>query len=357
MANYNTGRLYNFKVPDGGAVYNSAPYALIILDYTTGADIINSLATNITSNDSGTGMEIVTGNTTISMADASSGVDDTAVTAILSAITDVASGLDTTVRVYANVTTTDAGTSIEIAREAKAYFIITSDGILLPLGVVVLRDSREDIMPGIRSYTETIPGKYGEVHLKSDFTPRYLEIHVAAPNELSKSELEELKRNIAAKLNPLLGVKNLVFADDIKKTYQVKYSGRINLTRMLANWMEFTIPFKAGNPFIVGSFENIHAGSGTLTNDGNIETPLTIEISGPVTDPSVIVGDLTLTWTGTVEEGKTLVIDTEAMTVELDGVNVISTYTGSFPKLQPGNTTVTAASGGTTIFKWRDRWL
>jgi phage-related protein len=126
---------------------------------------------------------------------------------------------------------------------------------------------------------------------------------------------------------------------------------------MFANWLEFTIPFKACDPFIIGSFEKQHVGSGTLTNEGTFETPVKIEITGPITNPSVTVGGETLIWTGTVGASDRLEIDTEYMTVKFNGSNAIANYSGGFPKLQPGDTTVTAAAGGTTIFRWRDRWV
>jgi len=357
MANYNSGKTYNTKTPYGGAMYNSGPFLVRILDQATPTnDFIGALTAQLTAEDIGTGISLLDLSSSLQTMDIGISEDSSALLANIFGA-DAGIGQDRHQSLLVYVATVDTGAGTEISRVAKTYFIITPDGILQPLGVLVLRDSREEVMPGVKSYREAIPGRHGEIRLKSEFMPRYLEIHVATPNELSRSELEKLKRNIATKLNTLLGVKNLVFADDTEKIYRVKYSGRINLNRIFTNWIEFTIPFKAGNPFVIGLFEKIHVGSGTLTNEGNIETPLSIEITGPVTNPSIVIGTDTLTWTGTVEEGETLVIDTETMTVGLDGVNAIADYTGGFPKLQPGETAVTAASGGATVFRWRDRWL
>jgi len=82
-----------------------------------------------------------------------------------------------------------------------------------------------------------------------------------------------------------------------------------------------------------------------------------IEIAGPVTNPSVTVGGQTLSYTGSLAAGDKVVIDTEKMTVTFNGVNALGSYSGGFPKLQPGDTEVTAAAGGTTTWKWRDRWV
>jgi predicted phage tail component-like protein len=237
-----------------------------------------------------------------------------------------------------------------------ASFIITSDNILQPLNVQVLRDSREDLLPGIREFTEEIPGRHGEIDFGSEFQPRILELHVISVDDLNISLREQIKRDIAKYLDPTKGVKTLIFANDDTKTYNVKYAGRIDL-KQYPTRLEFTIPFKCSDPFIMATYEKNHTGSGILTNEGTFETPVVITIKGPVTNPSVKIGNNTLTYTGTLSSTDTLIINTETMTVTFNGVNALANYSGSFPKLPPGNTEVVAASSGTTIFTWRDRWI
>lgn len=211
------------------------------------------------------------------------------------------------------------------------------------------------MMPEIRTTEEEIPGRHGEIYFDSKLGARIIELPVLA-NNITPSEREALKRTLAQYLNSAQGVKPLVFSDDIEKQYEVKYAGKIGLEQF-PTWMKFTIPFKTVSPYIQGSFEQTHVGDGTLSNVGNFETPLTIEIDGPVTNPSVTVGEDTLFYTGTIDSGSKLIIDVEMLTVELDGVNVLADYSGGFPWLPEGNTTVTGASAGTTTFKWRGRWL
>ena len=59
MSNYNTGRLYNHKLPDGGAVYNSGPYVIMVCDGGAGQDAIASLFANVSVSDAGEGIEAV----------------------------------------------------------------------------------------------------------------------------------------------------------------------------------------------------------------------------------------------------------------------------------------------------------
>jgi len=68
------------------------------------------------------------------------------------------------------------------------------------------------------------------------------------------------------------------------------------------------------------------------------------------------------TYTGDIGPGEVLVIDCEAETVELDGVNVLHNWSGSFPDLLAGLNTLTYADGegGRALsiqVAWQDKWL
>jgi len=236
---------------------------------------------------------------------------------------------------------------------SAVYLIIDDNSILRPLGVLVLRDSRHDLMPALKEFVEEVPGRHGEINFGNKLSSRLLELHVASMDGLTPEQKEAVQREFAKYLNPLAGPKNLVFLDDPGKTYIVKYAGKIDPTEY-ADWMEFVIPFKAIKPYIVGSSEKKFSGSGTLTNNVNVETPIIIEILGEVTDPSITFGTYTLVYIGTIPTGQKLIVDTEKKTAKLNGVNVLDNWSGGFPKLQPGNTSVTADNNVT--FKWRERW-
>ena len=70
--------------------------------------------------------------------------------------------------------------------------------------------------------------------------------------------------------------------------------------------------------------------------------------------------DEELQWTGTLTIGQVLEINTDAWTIKKEGVADISTFTGQFPRLQPGanQIKVTAFSTtGTLDIKYRNRFL
>ena len=243
------------------------------------------------------------------------------------------------------------GTGEDNISPARTYFLVTKGSILEPLGVLVLRDSYQDLAPATRDASVTVPGRHGVYSFGSEFAERTLEFKVA----VKEMQGGHTKQTLAKYLNPLLGKQPLIFAEDINKTYMAKCIGPIVVNKFL-NWLSFTITFTV-DPIITGSFEKRQTGSGVLSNDGTFETPVTVLIRGPVTGPSVNIGGHVIAWSGALTATDVLEIDTERMTVKLNAANALAGFTGGFPKLQPGETAVTAALAGETTLVWRDRWL
>ena len=329
-------------------------YTTTVDDAGTGTDIVSIPDITVSVNDSGSGSDTINVIVNLFMNETGIGNDNMSVTGNIKA-TDTGQGNDSMVN-FATIPLSDNANGLDIIKVAKTYYHVNSNGILQPLNVRILRDSHIDLMPEIKIETDTIPGKHGEIHFDSKLGVRAIELSVAT-EEYTVEQREALKRTMAQYLNPASDAKALVFADDLEKQYMVKYAGKIDLSQHHPTWMQFVIPFKSATSYIIGSFGEEHIGSGTLTNVGNQEAPLTIEIVGPATNPSVTVGTSTLTYSGTVNGGSMLVIDTEKMTVELDGVNALPDYSGGFPWLSVGDTAVIAASTGITVFRYRGRWL
>ncbi|HHY13010.1 MAG TPA: hypothetical protein GX529_10325, partial [Firmicutes bacterium] len=237
----------------------------------------------------------------------------------------------------------------------RFVFWINENGLFEPLNVFITGDSRKEILPSVREYSQRIPDRHGDIQFATKLEPRILELHAVTDDGLAPAEREQLKRTIAGYLNPVAGYKPLIFADDLDKTYMVKYAGKISLEQV-ADGFDFFIPFKLGKPYITETFTQTLTGSGTITNAGNVEAYLTIEIHGVASGTTTVtVGNVVLTYTGDIATGETVVIDTEKWTVEKDGVNVLDNYAGGFPKLAVGDTAVTA--GGNVTFKWKGRWV
>lgn len=167
------------------------------------------------------------------------------------------------------------GSDGKLALPTGVDFYVNENRVLEPLGLVVLRDSRVDLFPRIKERVEEIPGRHGEISFGSKLEPRLLELHVVVEEEFDFLQREKKKREIAGHLNPTMGTKVLVFADDPDKQYFVKYAGMIDLNQY-ANWFEFTIPFKCSDPYIYSSakekngyFEDLPTEI-SLVSDGNL---------------------------------------------------------------------------------------
>jgi predicted phage tail component-like protein len=232
---------------------------------------------------------------------------------------------------------------------------VDQNGFLQPLGLYVTHDSRYDILPATRDYTEEVPGRHGEIDLGVGFRPRILELHCICLVEPSKRS--QKIRDIANLLNPVrVGSQTLTFADEPEKVYYVRHSGQMEISPK--SWgFEVVLPFKMFSPFITSAIQHQLIGTGTATNEGTVETPFLLLIEGSVTNPTVIVNGIEMKYTGGIEAGKWLRIDTDRMTAVLDELNALPNYNCVFPKLHPGDNSVVAADGGTTILRWHDRWI
>lgn len=355
MANFNTGKIYNKIMTDGGANYNSAPFFIIVSDSSLGTDSILSIINTTIISETATAEEIINTSSSVNISDNSNVSSDTINVINNINVADTGNGIDLIDSILNNLNIAENGYGIDFISMATTYFFISADNILNPLGVLVTRDTREEILPTIKNYTEAVPGKHGEYKFKTELKGKTLELTVVTDEGLTPKEKEDLKRLFAKYLSPLSGEKSLTFADDIERQYKVRYSGKISPDEY-ASWFKFVIPFKMSSPFITGSFENIQIGNGTIENEGNIDTHIIIEISGLTNNPSLIVNGETLTFTGTINAGEVLKIDTLKKTAKIGDVNVLDNWCKIFPVLNP-NTTINVEMENNIAIKWRNRWI
>ena len=242
-----------------------------------------------------------------------------------------------------------------ILKSLYFYFLVSINSILQPLGLHILRDSKRDVFPSVKEETEELPGKNGVIHFDSRLGAKALKFNVVSPND-SDSSIDDLQHEYARHLDASKGLRPLVFEQDDRKTYYVKYAGKI-LPNRYAKWMDFIIPFKMTDPFIHGTYEKEIIGSGTAFNEGNEDTALKIVLLGPLTNPEIIIGNSTLVYSGTIADGSTVVIETESgIAIQNGDTNVLDKITGKLPYLlPPGDTEITASAQ--IKFYFRSRWL
>lgn len=234
-------------------------------------------------------------------------------------------------------------------------FSVDTNGYFQPLNVPVIRDDRDILLPATRDYFETIVGVDGEYDFGCELEGFILNIKCLL-NNITPTQWKLKRAEFAGYLNPKLGAQTLTFADEPGKVYMVRYAGRIEPTRHpMAR--EFVVPLKACDPFRISAFQSTLAASGNAINTGNIDVPFALEIRGAVTNPTVTVNGIPMTYTGTLSVNDVLTFDTQYMTAILNGANAISKCTSTFPKLAIGSNAVTMPSGGTATLTWYDRWI
>jgi len=236
----------------------------------------------------------------------------------------------------------------------NADILVYNNGLVLPFNMQSSRDTKWQLIAPTRDATEEKEAADGDIDFGTMLQNGEIELH-GIIEYASIQEKNTKKSALAGQLNDCRNKKLLALESNPDVGTYIRLKGRPEVTEY-PSWMDVTIPFSA-DPFWQSIDEHYQQGSGTLTNAGTFEAPLIVEITGAVTNPSVVVGGQTLSYTGIVPAGQTLVIDTGNQTVKLNGVNALANYNGVFPMLQPGDTNVTAPSAGTTVFKWRDRWI
>ncbi len=363
MAKYNSNLNYNKIMGEGGAMYNNSLFFTLIRinDNAYIGDSSDNIKANLSILDDVLVRDNKTVIADISVNDEGYIKDNKIVMASISIDDKAYIQEDKTIKV-----------SLELIDKAcikdepsnvyefnsKDYFLVTDDNILEPLGVLITNDSRHELLPATRDNIEEIAGIDGELDFGSFLKARTLELDVTTSeyqhninNPLDKMNLQRL---FARYLNPKNGIKKLVFLNDIDKTYFVKYSGSMSVTNY-PNWFRFTIPFKMSNPYIMGTIEHKQTGSGHLTNNGNVDTGLIIEIKGPASTPSLVIGNKILRYNGSLSNNDILIIDTEKQTVKINNTNALDNYNKVFPMLQIGETKLIAENN--VIVKWRNKWI
>lgn len=91
-------------------------------------------------------------------------------------------------------------------------------------------------------------------------------------------------------------------------------------------------------------------GSTIVTVDGVDAAEPIWTVVGPATDPTLtnITTGQTITWTGTVPSGQTLIVNMDDMTASMEGANVFQFISGSWITLQAGNNRLSYSATGAT---------
>jgi len=252
---------------------------------------------------------------------------------------------------------------------------------------IIAKSVNRPILPVLRRKELTVPGKHG-VYCFGDetFDQRIIKVELKYVGT-SFTELRTRARQIAYWLSGYSGNKNLIFSDEPDKYYIAKIYPEIGLQNLfcigqctvifeckpfayadLAEYDE-TILYDTGELYDSGliypnartvydwtflaPFFNVRNGDSrewcgfpwsynphmtSLYNHATIETPFTITIYGEVENPRIYQETTSAEFTisANMTAGSTMIIDSDSMTVTLNGTNYLHKMTGDFLNLEIG---------------------
>ncbi len=236
------------------------------------------------------------------------------------------------------------------------------------------------------------PTRDGETYIESLLEPRFLLLELVVIELCSYQDLEDLQRRLSAAFNPKNGLGTLRWTP-AEITYEIPAvlergldfrtpSQDHRLTRILlnlrcpdpawrlptANTQTIAIPVGAGLsvPITVPISFGASAATATITNAGDLDSPPTITVAGPVTNPRITnntTGKL-VQFNLTLIAGQELVIDMDARTAVINpgGNNAMpdrSPDSESWPLIPGDNsiTCLTSADGSDFDFSWFTRYV
>ncbi len=252
--------------------------------------------------------------------------------------------------------------------------IIKNSGVVEPLGIRILSESKLQLTAPTRNITDSADEFDGEIDFGTELKCGN-EVLVGVTEEgLNTTEKMQVRRNIAGHLNTLrLNGGYFKYESDPDRRIFVRMSGRAEIEEY-PTWLKVHIPLKV-DPLWVSTNEQLSwntqqsVGLGdvydpnyvsetiTLFNTGTTEAPIILELKGPAINPEIIVGGETLKYIGILTTQDILTINTEHGTVKFNNVNALANYVGSFPHIPPGENTIFYDGDGILTLKWHDKWI
>lgn len=235
---------------------------------------------------------------------------------------------------------------------------------ILPFGLMVdWKNSVFPRAPEAESDEIQIAGLDGETLEHTRYRNRQFNVVAWSEDDLSQQEKDALIRQITEILDATKNqTKTLTFART-GVSFDVKYDGELNIEEA-PSFIRATIPLNA-SAYGYNRFEKQVDGSGLVQNAGIARVGVINRIAGECENPSFAMGDVDISWTGTVPEGSYLYIDHGKEVCYLQDsfgnkTNARQYLNGEFVKIPVGGTIIITANDCTEehlITTWYDKFL
>jgi predicted phage tail component-like protein len=265
--------------------------------------------------------------------------------------------------------TTASGTSAISSADQFDYAVAPSAPVLAygftfngtyskDMGIAFVSKDRV-LLPNVQDQYISIPMRNGEIFFPGWLSDRLITLDCSLIWR-DIPTLRQQTRKIAGWLYTL-NRQTLTFDDEPGMIYIGKLytqSGGSDLGGISLDQLplmdNFSLSFRCV-PLITSSEQHTLTGSGTAINAGTYNASVAISIAGPVTNPSLTINGVTVSWNGALASGQTLTIDTGMMTAVIGTANALGTLNGNFPQLAPGDNAIIADDNVTLT--WNDTWI
>lgn len=211
---------------------------------------------------------------------------------------------------------------------------------------------------GMRNFTTTVPGKYGVTDFGADFDYREINVACNIYPKHSFSALVSTLDELSTWLDPMQGLKELVFDDVPDRYFMARLNEKVDCERLIRFAGSFNLKFFCPDPFAYAITDENYLieseGSHTiLRQTGNVESNPMYRLNGIIT--SGVNNSISVTTNGlemkivnaVLLAEETLVINTDKMTAYVEDENGIILRNAlpyleeiDFPSLNVGNNTL-----------------
>lgn len=211
----------------------------------------------------------------------------------------------------------------------------------------------------LRNFTTTVPGKYGVADFGADFDYREIKAQCSIYPKHSFTALVSALDDIAVWLDPVQGLRQLIFDDVPDRYFMARLNDAVDCERLVRASGSFELKFFCPDPFAYAitdeNFFITEAGTHTVARViGNVESLPQYRIEGEMTPGASNYISITTNGSelkivnATLSAGEALIVDTDKMTAYVVDANGDTLRNGlpylqelNFPTLHVGDNTVT----------------
>lgn len=230
----------------------------------------------------------------------------------------------------------------------------------------------------MRNFTTTVPGKYGVADFGADFDYREIRVACNIYPKHSFTRLVSVLDDIATWLDPVQGLRQLIFDDVPDRYFMARLNDAVDCERLIRSAGGFELKFFCPDPFAYAvtdeTFSITETGTHTVARVlGNIESLPLYRIEGEMTPGTSNYISITTNGSelriinATLSAGEALIVDTDKMTtyvVDADGNTLRNGLPYlqelNFPTLAVGDNTITVETNNAALselhIQARSRW-